>query len=206
MGTPITVEVKGIGWRPLESSWMLLYDNNFTGWISAVTTAGSAKFTIPASGRPGLHLLEVLHGEFTFPYRNMQQSPEGERPRFALRFNLTPGAPVLPPPIEEQAQQSVQRLPALGALAMAPPFAGVGQPVMVSGAGFAPGKRYALEWTTVIGNRVVAKRSGEDATFRVYTEDSGRRLLKPLNLQYPVMEMDDNFHICGVVISHWMDD
>jgi hypothetical protein len=52
VGTPITVEVKGIGWRPLESSWMLLYDNNFTGWISAVTTAGSATFTIPASGRP----------------------------------------------------------------------------------------------------------------------------------------------------------
>ena len=97
VGTPITVEVKGIGWRPLESSWMLLYDNNFTGWISAVTTAGSATFTIPASGRPGVHVIEVLHGEFTFPYRNMQQSPEGDRPRFALRFNLTPGVPVLPP-------------------------------------------------------------------------------------------------------------
>jgi len=153
-GTPIKVEVKGIGWRPLESSWMLLYDNSFTGWISAVTTAGSATFTIPASGRPGLHVLEVLHGEFTFPYRNMQQSPEGDRPRFALQFNLTPGAPILPPPAEEEAQQSVRRLPAPGALAVAPPFAGVGHPVMVSGAGFAPGKRYALGWTTMIGNRV----------------------------------------------------
>jgi hypothetical protein len=154
VGTPITVEVKGIGWRPLESSWMLLYDNNFTGWISAVTTAGSTKLTIPAGGRPGVHLLEVLHGEFTFPYRNMQQSPEGDRPRFSLRFNLTPGAPILPPSIEEQAQQSVRRLPAPGALAVAPPFAGVGQPVTVSGAGFGPGERYALAWTTVIGNRV----------------------------------------------------
>jgi hypothetical protein len=154
VGTPITVEVKGIGWRPLESSWMLLYDNNFTGWISAVTTAGSAKFTIPASGRPGLHFVEVLHGEFTFPYRNMQQSPQGDRPRFALRFDLTPGAPVLPPSMEEQAQQNVRRLPAPGALAIAPPFAGVGQPVTISGAGFTPGKRYALAWTTVIGNRV----------------------------------------------------
>jgi hypothetical protein len=26
--------------------------------------------------------------------------------------------------------------------------------VMVSGAGFAPGKRYALGWTTIVGNRV----------------------------------------------------
>jgi hypothetical protein len=153
-GTPITVEVKGIGWRPLESSWMLLYDNNFTGWISAVTTAGSATFTIPASGRPGLHLIEVLHGEFTFPYRNMQQSPESDRPRFALRFTVTPGAPILPPPAAEQAQQSVRGLPALGALAVAPAFAAVGQRVMVSGAGFAPGKRYTLGWTTIVGNRV----------------------------------------------------
>ncbi|HMD63250.1 MAG TPA: hypothetical protein VKF83_04660 [Stellaceae bacterium] len=153
-GTPVTVEVKGIGWRPMENSWMLLYDNNFTGWISAVTTAGSATFTIPASGRPGLHVLEVLHGEFTFPYRNMQQSPESDRPRFARRFTVTPGAPVLPPPASEQAQQSVRGLSAPGVLAVAPPLAGVGQPVAVSGSDFTPGKRYSLEWTTVIGNRM----------------------------------------------------
>jgi hypothetical protein len=154
VGTPITVEVKGIGWRPLENSWMLLYDNNFTGWISAVTTAGSATFTIPANGRPGVHLLEVLHGEFTFPYRNMQQSPESDRPRFTRRFTATTGAPVLPPPVSEQAQRSVRGLSAPGALAVVPPFAGVGQPVGVSGAGFTPGKRYTLGWSTVIGNRV----------------------------------------------------
>jgi hypothetical protein len=154
VGTPITVEVKGIGWRPLESSWMLLYDNHFTGWISAVTTAGSATFTIPAVGGPGLHVLEVLHGEFTFPYRNMQQSPEGDRPHFVRRFTVTPGAPVLPPPVSQQAQKSVRRLPAPGALTVVPPFAGVGERVAVSGAGFTPGKRYALAWTTTIGNRV----------------------------------------------------
>jgi hypothetical protein len=153
-GTPIKVEVKGIGWRPLENSWTLLYDNNFTGWISAVTTAGSATFTIPASGRRGLHLLEVLHGEFTFPYRNMQQSPQSDRPRFVRHFTVTRGAPVLPPPLSEQVQQSVGRLPEPGGLAVTPPFAGVGQRVAVGGAGFTPGKRYALEWTTVIGSRV----------------------------------------------------
>ena len=112
VGTPITVKVRGIGWRPLENSWTLLYDNHFTGWISAVTTAGSASFTIPATGRPGVHVLDILHGAFTFPYRNMQQSPEGDRPSFALHFTVTPGAPVLPPRISGQAQRSVRRLPA----------------------------------------------------------------------------------------------
>jgi hypothetical protein len=154
VGTPITVEVKGIGWRPLESSWMLLYDNHFTGWISAVTTAGAARFTIPATGSPGLHVIEVLHGEFTFPYRNMQQSPESDRPHFVLHFTVAPGAPVLPPPIVEQAQQSVRKLAAPGALSVEPRFAGVGQPIAVSAAGLTPGHHYALAWTTTIGNRV----------------------------------------------------
>jgi hypothetical protein len=153
-GTPITVKVRGIGWRPLENSWMLLYDNHFTGWISAVTTAGSATFTIPAAGRPSLHVIEILHGAFTFPYRNMQQSPEGDRPRFVLHFTVTPGTPILPPPLSEQAQQSVRGLPAPGALVAMPSFAGVGQRVAVSGAGLTPGKRYALLWTTTIGSRV----------------------------------------------------
>ena len=53
VGTPINVEVKGIGFRSLYNSWDLIYDNNFTGWISAVTTRGSASFTIPATGAPG---------------------------------------------------------------------------------------------------------------------------------------------------------
>jgi hypothetical protein len=154
VGTPITVEVKGVGWRPLESSWMLLYDNHFTGWISAVTTAGSAKFTIPAAGGPGLHVLEVLHGEFTFPYRNMQQSPEGDRPHFVKHFTITSGAPVLPPSVSQQAQQKVSRLPAPGGLAVTPIFGGVGDRVMVTGAGFTPAKHYQLAWTTTVGNRV----------------------------------------------------
>src|SRR5450631_561997 len=111
VGTPITVEVKGIGWRSLFNSWDLLYDNHFTGWVSAVTTGGSATFTIPATGRPGLHVLEVLHGELTFPYRNMQQNPEPDRPRWANPSRTTAGEPVLPPPPERQAQAVVRNLP-----------------------------------------------------------------------------------------------
>jgi hypothetical protein len=114
IGTPVTIEVKGIGWRQLFNSWVLLYDNNFTGWISSVTTGGSAKFTIPATGKPGAHVIEVLHGEFTFPYRKMQQNPEPDRPRWALPFTITSGPPVLPPSLEQQAQTTVGMLPPQG--------------------------------------------------------------------------------------------
>ncbi len=155
-GTPITVDVKGIGWRQLQNSWMLLYDNKATGWVSAVTTRGSARFTIPASGAPGVHVLELLHGDFTFAYRNMQQSPEPDRPRFARQFTVTPGAPVLPPPAAAQVQREVKRLPAGGELSVSPAFATVGAPVAVRGRGFSPGRDYELGWSTVVGNRVAA--------------------------------------------------
>lgn len=58
----------------------------------------------------------------------------------------------------------------------------------------------------VVGSRVIAKRNGDEATFKVYTEDGGRRLLKPLNPQYPIIEMTEDYQICGVVIGRWIDD
>src|ERR1700682_3737874 len=99
--------------------------------MSTVTTGGSATFTIPATGKPGVHVLELLHADFTFAYRNMQQSPEPDRPRFALQFRITPGTAVLPPPPEQQAQTNVRGLPGSGALIVTPPFSLVDQPVAV---------------------------------------------------------------------------
>jgi len=153
-GTPITLDIKGIGWRELENSWMLVYDNAFTGWISAVSTAGSAHFTIPATGEPGTHVLQLIHGEFTFPYMNPQQNPDPDRPRFKMNFEVTGGAPALPPPVESQGLATVRSLPPAGELIATPAFAGINQRVTVTGAGFQPGKSYHLTWTSQTGNRV----------------------------------------------------
>jgi hypothetical protein len=165
IGTLITVEVTGIGWRHLENSWLLLYDNNFTG--SAVTTAGAARFTIPATGAPGDHLLELLHGDFTFPYRNMQQSPAPDRPRFVRRFTITDGAAVLPP-IGRQVETDLRLPPQKGELVSEPRFSAVGDPLTVRGLGFEAGRTYALNWTSVSGNRVTG--SGWEEWSRVLAE------------------------------------
>src|SRR6202051_2155508 len=180
VGTPITVDVKGIGWRSLFNSWDLLYDNHFTGWMSAVTTGGSATFTIPATGRPGLHVLEVLHGELTLPYRNLQRNPQPDRPRWAIPFRVTPGAPVLPPPPVEQAQTAVRTLPPPGALIATPGFSGIEEPVVVRGQGFAPGKTYELNWTHVVGNRMTGAgwEEGSRAIATAKADGTGRAEFK----------------------------
>jgi hypothetical protein len=84
----------------------------------------------------------------------MQQSPEPDRPRFALQFEITEGDPVLPAAAKKQALASVRGLPQQGDLTIEPAFATVGQPIVVAGAGFEPDKTYPLYWSTVTGNRV----------------------------------------------------
>src|SRR5262249_40613212 len=153
-GTEIPVEVQGIGWRELEGSWVLVYDNKYTGFASAITTSGTARFNVPATGHVGLHVLEVIHTDFGSPYRNMQQSPAPDRPQFKVNFTITEGPPVLPPPPEQQLQKQVLRLPPQGELKVTPEFSGINQPVVVRGTGFEPGKSATLNWTTVTGNRI----------------------------------------------------
>jgi hypothetical protein len=168
LGTPIAIEVQGIGWRELEGSWVLLYDNKFTGFISTVTTGGTARFTIPATGHTGLHIIEMLHSDFGSPYRNTQQSPVPDRPQFKLGFTITPGAPVLPPPPAQQAQREVRSLPPQGDLVATPAFSGIEQPVVVAGSGFEAGKTYRLNWNTVVGNRMTG--AGWEEKSRVIAE------------------------------------
>ena len=153
-GAPITIDIKGIGWRQLENSWDLSYDNAFVGWVSSVSAHGSARFTIPATGATGAHVLKLIHGEFTFPYLNPQQNPRPDRPRFEASITLTPGAPVLPPPAAEQTQKTVRGLPPPGALVVEPTFAALDTPVTARGKGLTPGKAYALAFGTMSGNRV----------------------------------------------------
>ncbi len=163
IGTPIALEVQGIGWRELEGSWVLLYDNKFTGFISVVTTGGTARFDLPATGHLGRHIIEIQHSDFGSPYRNTQQSPVPDRPVFQLAFTITPGEPVLPPPPAEQAQKQVRSLPPPGELTATPAFSAVGAPVVVQGSGFEPGKSYALNWNTVVGNRMSGRGWEEQA-------------------------------------------
>ena len=154
VGTPITIEARGIGWRQLQNSWLVSYDNAFTGWLSAVTTKGFARAVIPATGAPGTHVITVLHGDFTFPYLNMQQSPEPDRPQFHIPFTVTDGAAVT------AADPAAQRVPILTGKPLekgiwTQPGSGVvGDRIQLFGKGLPASADLTLEWASVSGNRV----------------------------------------------------
>lgn len=47
VGTPITLTVTGLGYRFYQVVWHLLYDGAQTGWLSAITTHGTARGRSP---------------------------------------------------------------------------------------------------------------------------------------------------------------
>lgn len=79
-----------------------------------------------------------------------------------------------------------------------------------------PGQRSYPEGTLIYvdpdepvenGRRVVAKLlDSDEVTFKVYAEDAGRRFLKPLNPQYPTLELTDGYQIVGVVIGSYLPE
>lgn len=57
------------------------------------------------------------------------------------------------------------------------------------------------------GDRVIAKLPNTDeATFKVYTRDAGRFFLKPINPQYPIIEIIEGVSICGKVVGMFSED
>ena len=158
VGTPITVRMEGIGWGYLENSWQLTYDNQYTGVLTSVTSDGVAEATIPATGGVGLHRIRIIHGAFTVPYLNGQQSPRPDRVDYEFDFEVTPGEAVMPLPAASQALPvEAAQAPAEGDgpavwtdVASGP----VGTPMRISGRGFEPGQEVSLTWTSVAGNRI----------------------------------------------------
>ncbi|MGY2170575.1 LexA family protein [Pseudomonas gingeri] len=57
------------------------------------------------------------------------------------------------------------------------------------------------------GDRVIARvpRTNE-ATFKILVEDAGRKYLRPINPQYPIIEITEETHICGKVVGSFIPE
>jgi len=189
VGTPITIEVKGMGWQSLEDTRTILYDNRYVGFMSAVTTRGTARATIPATGAVGPHHIEINRGAYTFPYLNPDQSPRPDILTYEATFTITDGAPVLPDAVAEQNPVAIAQNPSLSgpghAIATDLVSGPVGTPFRVVGQGFEPGELVILQWFRIVGNRVGGAgweeraidlgqaTTGGDGTFEFATEVPG---------------------------------
>ncbi len=84
VGTPIELTVKGLGFRVMESTWVVNWDNSLAGFVSAASSKGSAVARFRAAGPAGPHVVQVLSGFQGLGYLNHEQAPNDYLPRPAV--------------------------------------------------------------------------------------------------------------------------
>ena len=156
-GTPIELKVTGLGWRTMESTWVVNWDNRELGFVSAAATHGSAIARFRATGPIGDHIVKLYTGWQGLGYLNYEQSPVAALPRPQFTFRTTPGAvstaayadPYPLQPIPDTGTQGS------GARFWITPAQGPGGTrAVLTGDGFAPGAAMRLGWETSAGSRV----------------------------------------------------
>ncbi|MDE3075818.1 MAG: hypothetical protein KGJ86_10355, partial [Chloroflexota bacterium] len=169
VGTPIHMTIHGLPWQAFQNTAAIRYDNHYTGFVSAVTTHGTAMFTLRAAGQPGRHVIDLSDAAHALPYLNLGQSPVADFP-IDRRWEFT----VLP---EGRLPPDELQWPEAGALVSLAPTAprttGGGQPAALQAhvslqpasgpvlspavlrvTGLPPNGKVDLVWLTATGNRV----------------------------------------------------
>lgn len=158
VGTPIELRVKGLGWRTMESTWVVNWDNQEVGFVSASSTRGSAVARFRATGPAGEHAINVLTGYMGQGYLNHEQAPNAYLPVPGFTFRVTPGRAALPAAYAEPYQP--QPVPPAdagpgGAIARIAPTQGPGGTrAALNVTGLPAGAEVALIWGTFSGSRV----------------------------------------------------
>jgi hypothetical protein len=157
VGTPIELRVKGLGWRTMESTWVVNWDNNSLGWVSAAGTRGSAVARFRAAGPIGDHVVKLYTGWQGQSYLNYEQSPVAHLPRPQFTFRTTPGGAATgtyAEPYQPQAIPQTDVKIAGATLALSPTQGPIGTRAILRGEGFSRNASLQLIWQTAVGSRV----------------------------------------------------
>jgi hypothetical protein len=158
VGTPIEIRVKGLGWRTMESTWVVNWDNHLVGFVSAAGTKGTAVARFRASGPAGSHVIKMLTGWQAKGYLNYEQSPVAHLPRPEFTFDTTAGSAgqstTFSDPYPKQPIKAAELQIANAKLTLSPTQGPVGTKATLRGEGFPRGKTLQLVWETYVGSRV----------------------------------------------------
>ncbi len=158
LGTPIELKVTGLGWRTMESTWVVNWDNNLVGFVSAASTKGSAIARFRATGPVGDHVVRVLTGYQGQGYLNYEQSPVAHLPRPQFTFRTTPGRATAPvayaEPYQRQPVPKTEIFVEDATLSLTATQGPVGSRTSLRGEGFPRNASLQLAWQTYVGSRV----------------------------------------------------
>ena len=179
VGTLIELKVKGLGWRTMESTWVVNWDNHAAGWVSAAGTRGSAVARFRATGPVGDHVIKLYTGYQGQSYLNYEQAPTAELPRPQFTFHTTPGGTAraaYAEPYQPQVIPKTEVQVANAKLSLAPAQGIVGTRAMLRGEGFPPDTSLRLIWETSVGSRVTASgfEPEENVIARIKVGSDGR--------------------------------
>jgi len=164
IGTPIELKVTGLGYRLMDSVWVVNWDNSLVGFVSAASSKGSAVARLRASGPAGAHIVDVLTGYQGQGYLNHEQAPNAYLPRPTFTFNTTADRPAsttaYAEPYQRQPVPKTERLAANASAVLSPTQGPVGTRAMLRGEGFTAGARVDLVWQTSVGSRVSGEGYG----------------------------------------------
>jgi len=75
VGTPVTVYASGLGAHLYAVAYHVLFDNQYLGYMTGVTTHGQGNFTFYVTGIVGPHTISVYNGYPGPAYLNSNQAP-----------------------------------------------------------------------------------------------------------------------------------
>lgn len=157
IGTLVELRVTGFGWRTMESTWVVNWDNQEVGYVSATDTHGKAVARFRATGPVGAHEIKVYTGYMGQSYLNHEQAPNAYLPRPRFAFRVTPGA--APPggyvePYPPQKVPAAEIIAAGAGLSITPVQGPVKTRAVLKGSGFPAHASVSLFWGTQVGSRV----------------------------------------------------
>jgi hypothetical protein len=161
IGTLVELRVTGFGWRTMESTWVVNWDNQEVGYVSATDTRGTAVARFRATGPVGAHEMKVYTGYMGQSYLNHEQAPNAYLPRPRFAFRVTPGAAQAggqaggyAEPYQPQKVPAAEIGVAGAGLSITPVQGPVKTRAVLEGNGFAANTSVSLVWGTQAGSRV----------------------------------------------------